>query len=90
MYLYSSCREVPPTSLMTPPLTHSDEDEVQLFDEMLQYDFRKRPSLQKILSTIKEIEERRKQPKQQKEETAHEEPVTASNEGSWWSQCMIL
>ena len=74
---YSHCRVVPPTSLMTPSLTHSDEDEVKLFDEMLQYDYHERPNLQKILSTIKEIEEKRKQP-------------TASNEGSWWSKCMIL
>ena len=83
MYWYSDCRVVPPTSFMSPSLTHSDEDEIQLFDEMLQYDFHKRPNLQEIISTIKGIEEKRKQPK--------EEPPAAtapdSNEGS---RCIIL
>lgn len=79
MYKYVGARECSPTSLLTPPLKYSDPFEVKLFNEMLQYDYHKRPNMERVIEKIERM----------RETEIIKEAEEAPEQRSSWNWCII-
>lgn len=55
MYKYPPSDDLIPTHILHPPLQHSVVSEVKLYDDMLQHDFHKRPSMEEVVQRVEEI-----------------------------------
>ena len=86
MYKYPDCREKKPTEVLIPRLQYSNSTEIKLFDDMLQYEYHKRPNMSAVNLAIEDIE-KSYSIKETEQQPDADEPAPA---GSSWSNCVIL